>query len=95
MKKLLLTFASVLMCLTAMAQSEVIYSLEPIEGTNNSYASSCKVYINGIIWNVEGNTKYSYDGMQLYRMGGKSLENGRVVIVRTGKKFNVAGQSQK
>lgn len=75
MKKLLLTFASVLMCLTAMAQSEVIYSLEPIEGTNNSYASSCKVDINGIIWNVEGNTKYSYDGMQLYRMGGKSLEN--------------------
>lgn len=76
MKKLLLSFVALFMGLgVAVAQSEVIYSLEPIQGKNTSYAGNCDVDINGIVWNVEGNTQYNYDGMHLYRMGGKSITN--------------------
>ena len=76
MKKILLSLVALFMGIgMAVAQSEVIYSLEPVEGKNNSYTGNCDVEINGITWNVEGNAKYKYDGMQLYRFGGKSLTN--------------------
>lgn len=74
MKKILLSLFSVLMALSAVAQSEVIYSLEPVAGSNSSYAGNCDVEINGLTWNLEGNAKYDHEGMQLYRMGGKNLE---------------------
>lgn len=73
MKKLLLSFFALFMGLGAMAQSEVIYSFEPIKGSNSAYAGNCDVVINGLTWNVEGNTQYDYNGKQLYRIGGKSI----------------------
>ena len=76
MKKILLSLVALFMGIgMAVAQSEVIYSLEPAKGSNNSYAGNCDVDINGITWNVEGNTQYKYNGMQLYRFGGKSLKD--------------------
>lgn len=76
MKKLLLSIVALFMGMgMAVAQSELIYSLEPVAGSNNSYAGNCDVEINGITWNVEGNTQYAYDGVQLYRLGGKNISN--------------------
>lgn len=65
-----------------MAQSELLYSLEPIKGSNNSYSGNCDVEINNITWNVEGNSQ-----MLPWRLGGKSLDGvdravtGKNVIV--------------
>lgn len=76
MKKLLLSFVALFMGIgMAVAQSELIYSLEPIAGSNNSYTGNCDVDINGITWNVEGNTQYAYEGVQLYRLGGKKISD--------------------
>ncbi|MDE5561246.1 MAG: chitobiase/beta-hexosaminidase C-terminal domain-containing protein [Bacteroidaceae bacterium] len=73
MKKLLLSFAVMLVGLTAMAQSTLIYSMEPVAGKNTDYSGSGIMKCNGIEWKIEGNTNYSYDGKQLYRIGGKKL----------------------
>lgn len=70
MKKLLLSFAVMLLGLTAMAQSSVVYTLTPVSGKNNAYAGNCDVTIDGIVWNVEGNSQTAY-----WRFGGKDLTN--------------------
>lgn len=68
MKKLLLSCMCVLAGISAMAQSELLYTLEPVKGSNNAYASNCDVEINNVTWNVEGNSQ------QLpWRLGGKNL----------------------
>ena len=47
MKKLLLSFVALFMGIgMAVAQSEVIYSLEPATGSNNSYAGNCDIDIS-------------------------------------------------
>lgn len=46
----------------------LFYTLTPATGTNNAYASDCDVTINGIKWNVTGNST-----MTPWRLGGKSL----------------------
>lgn len=54
-------------------------STETIQGTNNSYASNCDIDVNGIKWNVTGNTK-----INPWRIGGKSLTNtDRTVYSKT------------
>lgn len=77
MKKILLSLVALFMGVgMAVAQSEIIYSLEPVAGKNSNYAGNCDVDINGITWNVEGNTQYKYNNeMQLYRFGGKSTDS--------------------
>ena len=46
MKKLLLSFVALFMGLgMSVAQSEVIYSLEPAAGSNNRYAGNCDIDI--------------------------------------------------
>lgn len=47
---------------------EVVYTLEPANGTNNSYTGNCDVKINGITWNISGNSQ-----QQPWRLGGKSI----------------------
>lgn len=39
-----------------------------LQGTNNSYTGNCDVEVNGITWNVNGNTK-----INPWRLGGKSI----------------------
>ena len=48
----------------------VAYTLTPASGSNNGYASNCDITINGITWNLTGNSQ-----VQPWRIGGKSLTN--------------------
>ena len=52
------------------AADSVAYTLTPANGSNNSYAGNCDITINGITWNLTGNSQ-----MQPWRIGGKSLTN--------------------
>lgn len=53
---------------TSIAQDELVYTLTPASGSNNSYAGNCDITINGITWNLTGNST-----TQPWRIGGKSL----------------------
>ncbi len=44
------------------------YTLTPASGTNNSYAGNCDIEIDGITWNLTGNST-----MQPWRLGGNNL----------------------
>ena len=69
MKKFLLSiFAVMLAVFSVQAQSELIYTLEPATGSNNSYAGNCDITIDGIKWNLTGNAQ-----MLPWRMGGKNI----------------------
>lgn len=71
MKKILLSLVALFMGIgMAVAQSEVIYSLEPAKGSNNSYAGNCDIDINGLTWNLQGNST-----MIPWRIGGKDITN--------------------
>lgn len=54
-------------------------STSSIQGSNNSYAGNCDIDVNGITWNVTGNTK-----INPWRIGGKNLTNqDRTVYSKT------------
>ena len=53
---------------SVQAQSDLIYTLTPASGSNNSYAGNCDITIDGIKWNLTGNAQ-----MIPWRMGGKSI----------------------
>ena len=44
------------------------YVLTSVSGSNNSYAGSCDITVNGIKWNLTGNSQ-----MDPWRIGGKSI----------------------
>lgn len=46
----------------------VLYTLTPTNGTNNSYAGNCDVTVNGIVWNLTGNSQ-----INPWRFGGKKI----------------------
>lgn len=55
------------------------YILTPKSGSNNSYAGNCDVTVDGITWNLTGNSTTNP-----WRMGGKSLTNvDRAVYSKT------------
>ena len=63
----------------AYAEDEVFYTLTPASGSNNGYAGNCDVVIDGITWNVTGNSQF-----QPWRIGGKSLSDvDRTVYSKT------------
>lgn len=45
-----------------------VYTLTPTNGSNNSYAGNCDIAINGVTWNLTGNST-----VNPWRIGGKSL----------------------
>lgn len=50
-------------------EESVFYTVTTnVSGSNNSYAGECDVTVNGIVWNVNGNSQ-----MDPWRFGGKSL----------------------
>ncbi len=61
------------------------YTLNPIAGSNNSYAGNCDITIDGITWNVEGNAQQIP-----WRLGGKSITNvDRAIYSKTALDMNV------
>ena len=60
------------LCVSAevWGEEELVYTLTPTNGTNSSYAGNCDVEIEGINWNLTGNSQ-----MVPWRIGGKSLTN--------------------
>ena len=68
MKKFLLSIFAVLFAFAGAQAQEVVYTLEPAIGSNNSYAGNCDITIEGITWNLTGNST-----MLPWRIGGKNL----------------------
>ena len=50
------------------AADTLVYTLTPSSGSNNSYAGNCDIEVNGVTWNLTGNSQ-----MQPWRIGGKNL----------------------
>lgn len=46
----------------------LLYTLTPVSGDNNSYAGNCDVTVNGITWNLTGNST-----VNPWRLGGKRI----------------------
>ena len=64
---------------------EVVYTLEPITGTNNNYASNCDITINDITWNLSGNSQQIP-----WRIGGKNLDGiNRVIYSKTALSYDI------
>ena len=70
MKKFLLSIFAVLFAFAGVQAEEVVYTLEPAAGSNNSYAGNCDITIDGITWNLTGNSTTIP-----WRIGGKNLTN--------------------
>lgn len=62
------TFALTQKSVTSTAGPIVLYTLNPVKGKNNNYASSGDVEINGITWSVGGNNTITP-----WRIGGKNI----------------------
>lgn len=46
----------------------LLYTLTPVNGTNNSYAKNCDVTVDGITWNLTGNSQ-----INPWRLGGSNI----------------------
>lgn len=68
--RLLLVMLLTLCVSAAWGAEEVVYTLTPADGANNSYTSTCDIEIDGITWNLAGNSQ-----MDPWRIGGKSITN--------------------
>ena len=60
--------ASYTITVTTAGAEGIVYTLTPASGSNNSYTGSCDIKIDGITWNLTGNSQ-----QQPWRIGGKSL----------------------
>ena len=64
----------------------LVYTLTPASGSNNAYASACDITIDGITWNLTGNSQY-----QPWRIGGKSLTGvDRALYSKTALNYNIS-----
>ena len=76
---------AMLISLVSFAQEAPVYELVPATGSNNSYASNCDVTIDGITWNLTGNST-----MIPWRIGGKSFTNqDRALYSKTPLGYNI------
>lgn len=58
---------------------DAYYTLTPAKGTNNSYTGNCDITIDGITWNLTGNSQ-----LLPWRIGGKSITSAdRTVYSKT------------
>lgn len=48
----------------------VLYTLTPANGKNNAYDNNCDITIDGIVWNLTGNSQSNP-----WRLGGKNITN--------------------
>ena len=85
MKKLSFLLMAMLISLVSFAQEAPVYELVPATGSNNSYANNCDVTIEGITWNLTGNST-----MIPWRIGGKNLTNqDRALYSKTPLGYNI------
>ena len=64
----------------------VVYTLTPAEGSNNGYAANCDVTVNGITWNLTGNST-----MIPWRLGGKTItDTDRALYSKTPISNNIS-----
>ena len=85
MKKLSFLLMAMLISLVSFAQEAPVYELVPATGSNSSYANNCDVTIEGITWNLTGNST-----MIPWRIGGKSLTNqDRALYSKTPLGYNI------
>ena len=76
---------AMLISLVSFAQDAPVYELVPKSGSNNSYAGNCDITIDGIKWNLTGNST-----MQPWRLGGKSITNqDRALYSKTPLAYNI------
>ena len=76
---------AMLISLMSFAQDAPVYELYSVSGTNNSYAGNCDVTVNGIKWNLTGNST-----MDPWRIGGKSITNqDRALYSKTPLAYNI------
>ena len=82
----LLTFLAIPMGMWGQTKAEVVaYTLEPTSGSNNSYAGNCDITIDGITWNLTGNSQQIP-----WRIGGKSISNAdRLLYSKTAISDNI------
>ena len=75
----------------AKAEETVVHEIDTtgtLQGSNNSYTSNCDVTVNGIKWNLEGNSK-----INPWRLGGKSTNTknaNRNVYTKTAFAENIS-----
>lgn len=70
LRLLLVMLLTLTVSANAWGTEEVVYTLTPASGSNNSYAGNCDVTIDDIKWNLTGNSTTTY-----WRIGGKSITN--------------------
>ena len=70
MKKITFFLSALLFSMMSFAAEIVAHELVPAKGTNNTYAGNCDVVVNGVTWNITGNST-----MLPWRIGGKSITN--------------------
>ena len=64
----------------------VVYTLTPASGSNSNYNSACDIEIDGITWNLTGNSQ-----MDPWRIGGKSITNtDRALYSKTAISENIS-----
>ena len=68
MKKIFSFFAALLFAGSMMATESVVYTLTPTSGSNQGYANNCDIDVDGITWNLTGNSQ-----MDPWRIGGKNI----------------------
>ena len=76
-----------------LSSESVVYTLTPAAGTNTSYTGNCDVTIEGITWNVEGNSNYQVDKVfqGVWRVGGKNITNtNRAIYSKTALSNNIS-----
>ena len=85
MKKITLLLSAVLFTAMSFAQDVPVYTLKPVSGSNNSYAGNCDITVDGIKWNLTGNST-----MDPWRIGGKSITNtDRALYSKTPLAYNI------
>ena len=87
---MLLAFLAIPMGMMGQTRTEVVaYTLEPVAGSNNSYTGNCDITIDGITWNLTGNSQ-----MIPWRIGGKNLAGvNRTLYSKTAIDDNVSSIS--
>ena len=83
----LFAFLALPMGMKGQTRAEVVsYTLEPVAGSNNSYTGNCDIAIDGITWNLTGNSQQIP-----WRIGGKNLtEVNRPLYSKTAISDNIS-----